>query len=94
MTERYRDFDIDEGYPGTYQYVHKDYDGPEDSRAGWAFTVAECKAEVDEWHEDQNFVPPVDDREGLGCRGVLFGLPLSCAIITIIAFAAWIAFNG
>lgn len=71
MTERYRDFDIDEGYPGTFQYVHKDYDGPEDNRAGWAWTVAECKAEIDEWHEEREPAPePLPDRR-LGCRLVL-----------------------
>lgn len=86
MTERYRDFDIDEGYPGTYQYVHKDYDGPEDNRAGWAWTVAECKAEIDEWHEERE---PVIDKLPLQTRGRIIGCAVVIAWIIIIGVIVW-----
>lgn len=35
-----------------YAYVHDDYDGDEDSRAGHARTVDEAKAEIDDREED------------------------------------------
>jgi hypothetical protein len=51
-TESYRGYFI---YPAEYavpdsrfQYVHKDYDGPEDNRFGYGATVEECKAEIDD----------------------------------------------
>ena len=31
-----------------WEYVHDDYDGPEDDRCGYGDTEAECKAEIDE----------------------------------------------
>ncbi len=46
----YRDFNINPGLYTGYSYVHKDYDGPEDRRAGNENTEQDCKNAVDEWH--------------------------------------------
>lgn len=88
MTERYRDFDIDEGYPGTYQYVHKDYDGPEDNRAGWARTVAECKDEIDEWHADHS--PEARNRR-MGCQIMLLTSIIVWGLIALFVWRLWVS---
>ena len=39
-----------------WHFVHDDYDGAEDAndnRHGHAASVEECKAEIDDWHEEQ-----------------------------------------
>jgi hypothetical protein len=54
----YRDFEISHAPPPGYapdsdwQWVHKDYDGPEDNRAGHAESLEACKTAVDDWWED------------------------------------------
>lgn len=35
-----------------FSYVHDDYDGPEDGRAGYGGSVADCIAEIDEREDD------------------------------------------
>lgn len=38
-----------------WTYVHDDYDGAEDSgdrRCGYAGSIEECKADIDEWEAD------------------------------------------
>jgi len=39
---------------GGFEYVHADYDGPEDNRCGWALTVEACKLEIDGMDEGNN----------------------------------------
>lgn len=34
--------------PYVYTYVHNDYDGDGDNRSGYAHTIEQCKAEIDE----------------------------------------------
>jgi hypothetical protein len=53
MTETYRDFaitPIDPPGPTSlrWQYVHCDYDGPEDKRIGVAASIQECKDAIDD----------------------------------------------
>lgn len=47
----YRDFIVSVAHVG-YEWVHKDYDGPEDSRAGHGKNREECYRAIDEWHEE------------------------------------------
>lgn len=35
-----------------WQYVHKEYDGPEDDRLGYCNTIEQCIEEIDEKNED------------------------------------------
>lgn len=37
-----------------WQWVHFDYDGPEDNRCGHAASLSAARAEVDFWHEDND----------------------------------------
>lgn len=49
--EMYKDFVISRswGAPGSiWEYVHKDYDGPEDNRCGHAGSIEEAKTDIDE----------------------------------------------
>lgn len=42
-------------YADLWSYVHEDYDGTEDggdNRCGFAKTVDECKAEIDEYEDE------------------------------------------
>jgi len=55
-TITYRDHYITrlEGFePFDFEYEHKDFDGIDDSRAGWHNTIQECKEAIDEWHLEQ-----------------------------------------
>lgn len=36
-----------------YQFVHNDYDGPEDRRCGHAASEWECRAMIDDIEDDQ-----------------------------------------
>jgi hypothetical protein len=47
----YRDFEVTPAYMG-WQWLHKDYDGDEDRRAGHADTPNECFAEIDAFYDD------------------------------------------
>lgn len=35
-----------------YEYVHHDYDGPDDNRLGYCMTVDQCIEEIDEKNND------------------------------------------
>lgn len=35
-----------------WQWVHEDYDGPEDNRCGHAPSLEAAKADIDFWHEE------------------------------------------
>ena len=48
----YRDFEIEESVGMGWQWVHKDYDGPEDNRAGTEMTFVGCLRAVDEFLDD------------------------------------------
>ena len=37
-----------------WQWVHEDYDGPEDNRCGHAASREAAKADVDFWHEEHS----------------------------------------
>ena len=52
---RYRDFGISAHDFMGMQYVHKDYDGPEDSRAGIEETEEGCRTQIDEYWTDKFF---------------------------------------
>jgi len=43
-----------------YQYVHTDYDGPEDSRIGHGATMQDCVNAIDDWYDDQLFCEQCD----------------------------------
>ena len=43
----YRDYVISAGYMG-FQWVHKDYDGPEDTRGGHSHSILGCCTDIDE----------------------------------------------
>ena len=47
----YRGFNIDAAYIG-WQWVHPEYDGPEDRRCGHARTIAECHQDIDDFLEE------------------------------------------
>lgn len=36
-----------------YHYYHDDYDGEGDNRHGSAASIEACKAEIDDWHNEQ-----------------------------------------
>lgn len=36
-----------------WQWAHEDFDGPEDNRYGHAASLEAAKAEIDDWHEEQ-----------------------------------------
>jgi len=47
----YHEYEISLAYshcPFKYQYVHTEYDGPEDHRLGYRNSIEECKMEIDE----------------------------------------------
>lgn len=54
----YRGFRIDYAPPPIparecdWQWVHEDYDGPEDNRCGHAPSLEAAKADIDFWHEE------------------------------------------
>ena len=54
----YRDFEISRNPYSRppcsvdWQFVHKDYDGPEDRRFGHGPTLDDCKEQIDEMLED------------------------------------------
>lgn len=54
----YRGFRIDYAPPPIptrecdWQWVHDDYDGPEDNRCGHAPSLAAAKSDIDFWHEE------------------------------------------
>jgi len=55
-TIKYRDHEISRprfNEPYDYEFVHKDYDGPDDGRCGNCDTIQECKEAIDDWHEEQ-----------------------------------------
>ena len=56
-----------------WSYCHIDYDGPEDGRCGHGASPEECKAAVDEWHEDiaAALAPELDIRAALVRGAVL-----------------------
>jgi hypothetical protein len=33
----------------SYQFAHKEYDGPEDRRVGFGKTIADCKQQIDDY---------------------------------------------
>lgn len=49
----YRGWRIYIGEWTPFEYVHEDYDGPEDNRCGTAKTVEEAKREIDEYIVDK-----------------------------------------
>lgn len=49
----YRDFVISHSWIG-WQWVHKDYDGPDDRRAGTERNLVDCFKAIDDWHDDQS----------------------------------------
>lgn len=49
----YRDYEVDHHFVGMgFQYVHKDYDGPEDNRAGTENSAEDCFRAIDEALDD------------------------------------------
>lgn len=48
----YRDFEVDRHDWAGFQYVHKDYDGPEDNRAGTERTAEDCYWSIDEFYDE------------------------------------------
>jgi len=44
----YRDYAISNHWAAGFQYVHNDYDGPEDNRAGTEPTLEGCYRAIDE----------------------------------------------
>ena len=58
MDEEYRDFVIQYTPPpvphrgADWQFVHRDYDGPEDGRCGFASSLAEVRRQIDELHAE------------------------------------------
>lgn len=44
----YRDFELSKHWAAGWQFVHVDYDGPEDNRCGTAPTFVDCLREIDE----------------------------------------------
>ena len=59
MTEKYRGYKITQAsadamaYLGAkYEFVHDDYGGPEDKRLGFAGTIEEAKALIDDLEAD------------------------------------------
>lgn len=56
MSEHYRDYIISHHSTvrtgQVWEYAHKDYDGPEDRRIGWAGTIDEAKGDIDAIYED------------------------------------------
>jgi hypothetical protein len=53
----YKDYRIYESDCGPriarFSFVHKDYDGDDDKRCGYGFTVSDCKNEIDEITDDE-----------------------------------------
>lgn len=47
----YRDYAISNAWIGGFQYVHNDYDGPEDNRAGHEATLEDCYRAIDESYD-------------------------------------------
>lgn len=43
----YRDYTIKQGEHTRYEYIHNEYDGPEDTRLGFCSTLQECMTEID-----------------------------------------------
>ena len=39
-----------------WDYVHEDYDGPEDNRCGCAASIEECKSDIDEIISEDNYI--------------------------------------
>lgn len=55
QVEQYKDFIIypSDGLVFGWEFVHKDYDGPEDGRCGHTNSLQEAKDEIDErFYED------------------------------------------
>ena len=52
----YRSFVVEPNdlMPGYWQYVHVNYDGPEDNRAGTETTFEDCLIAIDERFEDES----------------------------------------
>lgn len=48
----YRDYAISNAWIGGFQYVHNDYDGPEDNRAGHERTLEDCYRAIDESYDE------------------------------------------
>lgn len=48
----YKGFAISNAWIGGFQYVHNDYDGPEDNRHGHEATLEDCYRAIDEWHDE------------------------------------------
>ncbi len=51
----YRGYEIQHNYKsgvGAWTFYHEDYDGPGDTRSGWAYTLREAKAQIDEQVEE------------------------------------------
>lgn len=48
----YRDYAISNAWIGGFQYVHNDYDGPEDNRHGHEKTLEDCYRAIDESYDD------------------------------------------
>lgn len=52
VPHKYRGYDIETHFAMGYQYVHEDYDGPEDSRCGTEKSVELCYRSIDEREDD------------------------------------------
>ncbi len=48
---KYRSFNVSRVYI-CWEWVHEDYDGPEDNRAGTERNLVDCFRAIDDWHED------------------------------------------
>lgn len=48
----YRGYIVEPHWFFGWQYVHKDYDGPEDNRAGHENTYEDCLVAIDEREDD------------------------------------------
>lgn len=51
----YRDYTIKRGEYTKFEFVHNEYDGPEDNRLGTGNSIEDCKEQIDEKYDDSLF---------------------------------------